>query len=346
MRTGTDKNLNVEILRIFLTIAVCLHHFRLYSDALPYGGGYIAVDGFFIISGYYLSKHLIVKMADKEEHVFSYIKMRYIRLFPDYFLAFFISFSYRWLIKEIPSTNLWGYVREALMIEFGGVGSGQRINPPDWYCGYLLLAYIVVYIYIKRMKNHQSFLYVTGFMAVCGYIMFAFFSYHINIYPQNQSVLSIAIGRAVAGLLMGCFIYLLDCKTCDIIGKKRCCIRYTVMLFIGIVLIYILFWKNFIPYIDYMAIFLFAILFYLSVSTEGRCRNQKVRCIIEYFGRLCFTIYLNHYLIALIFVRYSLLRMLDWKVVSLCFLSVVFIFSSIVFEIRNFLVLEASEAVQ
>lgn len=337
MRNEMDKNLNVEILRLFLTAAVCLHHFRIYSDAFPYGGGYIAVDAFFIISGYYLSKHLMVKMEEGEEKVIDYVIIRYKRFFPEYFLAFVISFSCRWFMKAIPSKDWWGYAREALMIEFWGMDSGLRINPPDWYCGYLLLSYIVVYIYIKQMKKYNYFIYITAFLTIGCYAVFAVYSPHMNIYPQYQSILNIAIGRGIAGLLLGCVVYLLNQNTRGIIDKKKGSLRYILMLLIGGVLIYVLFWENFLPYIDYAAIFLFSVLFYLAVSAEGRYKNIHCRRIIEYLGKLCFTVYLNHYLIAFIFAKYSLFRMLDWKIVSICYLIVVFIFANIVLEIKKLL---------
>lgn len=337
MKDETDKNLNVEIVRIFLTAAVCLHHFRLYSDAFPYGGGYIAVDAFFIISGYYLSRHLMVNMGGRKQGVIDYVIIRYKRLFPEYFLAFVISFICRWFMREIPSEDWWGYVREALMIEFWGMDSGLRINPPSWYCGYLLLAYIVVYPYIKHMKKYNNFIYITVFFTIGCYAAFAFYSPHMNIYPRYQSILNVAVGRGIAGLLQGCVIYLLNQKTRGIIDKEKRSLRYLLMFFIGIVLLYILFWENFLPYIDYAAIFLFSVLFYLVVSTKGEYKNIYCRRIIEYLGKLCFTVYLNHYLIAFIFARYSLFRMLDWKTVSICFLIAVFIFANIVFGIKKIL---------
>ncbi len=338
MRSGgnkTEKNIGVELLRIFLTTAVCLHHFRMYSDAFPYGGAPPAVDCFFIISGYYLSKHLLGNEMKVEESGAKYIWVRYKKLLPDYFFAFAIAFISRLVIGAIPATDWFGYIREALMIEFWGIDISARINPPDWYCGYLLLADIIMYIYFKWMKKNRAFLYVTGILAVGIYFMFASRVSHINIYPQYQSVLSVAIFRAMAGLLLGCSIYLINQKTCCIIRELNNVVRYTLMLFLGVGLAYLLFWKDPVPYIAYVAILLFAILFYLTVSMEEKHYNIYFRRIIEYLGGLCFTVYLNHYLIAFIFDKYSLLRMLDWKTVSLCFLIVVFIFSNFVFWIEK-----------
>lgn len=70
---------------------------------------------------------------------------------------------------------------------------------------------------------------------------------------------------------------------------------------------------------------------------EMKCISRKLRGIIEYLGELSFSIYLNHYLIAFIFNKYSWFRSLDWKIVSLLFLAIVFIFSNMVFGMRKVL---------
>lgn len=333
-----DKNINVELLRIFLTVAVCLHHFRLYSDALPYGGGYIAVDCFFIICGYYMARHIMEKRSEIREGSLQYIYKRYIRLFPEYFLAFLIAFIFRAFAGEIPSGHWWGYVREALMIEFWCVDSVQRINPPDWYCGYLLLASVVIYEYIKWMRGRIGLIYMTGIAAAGLYAILMFHSNDINIYPQYRCVLSVAILRAFAGLLLGCFVYLLDRRTCDIIisyYKKR--VSYIVIAFLIMGVAYILLWENSWLYIDYVAIVLFVFLFLIAVKIKinySACFCHIVECV----GMLCYSIYLNHYLVAFIFNKYRLCKMLDWKVTSFIYLIVVCVFSGGVFLFEKALV--------
>lgn len=41
---GKVRKREVEILRFWCTIAICMHHLRCCSESLPYGGGYLAVD--------------------------------------------------------------------------------------------------------------------------------------------------------------------------------------------------------------------------------------------------------------------------------------------------------------
>ncbi len=335
-----EKNINVELLRIFLTVAVCLHHFRLYSDTLPYGGGYIAVDCFFIISGYYMARHIMENESGSTEVSLQYIYKRYSRLFPEYFLAFVFAFLFKVIVGEIPSGHWWGYMKEALMIEFWCVDSGQRINPPDWYCGYLLLASGMIYEYMKRMRKSISLIYVTGTAAVGMYVILMFYSSNINIYPQYRCILSVAILRGIAGLLFGCWVYLLDKRICGIISKQNRTVSHIFACSLSVGFAYILLWKNFLPYVDYFAIVLFIFLFCLALNIKMISSNACFKRIVEYVGEQSYSIYLNHYLIAFMFSKYRWFKGLDWKVISLVYLVVVYVFSSGVFLLeRNVFVL-------
>lgn len=327
------KNYNVELLRLFLTVAICLHHFRLYSSALPYGGGYIAVDCFFIISGYYLGRHIGDK-RNREEHVQNYIWARWKRLYPDYIIAFGIAFLFRVITGVISKWN-GGNLREALMIEFWCVNIEERINPPDWYCGYLIMASGIVYLFIRYFTNKKFVKYITGITVTLLYLVFMCSYSHINIYPQYQTVLSIAIVRALAGLLLGYFIYLLAGNSYDIIKKYSKIVGLFLIPFSVIGLAYILLWDNSIPYMDYLAILLFVILFYFVIEAPMEYKSTLIKKTMTFMGELCYVIYLNHYLVAFIFNKYSLFRGLDWKVTSLFFLISVFVFSMVMYILRR-----------
>lgn len=325
------KNYSVELLRIFLTVSVCLHHFRLYSNAFPYGGGYIAVDCFFIISGYYMGKHI---EKNKEEQVWNYIWDRWKRLYLDYILAFGIAFLVRLIIGEITPWN-GGNLREALMIEFCCVNIQNRINPPDWYCGYLLLASGIIYMIVRYLTNKKFVKYIIGISTILLYLAVLRSYSYINIYPQYQTVLSFAIVRALAGLFLGYFIYLLAGKTNGIIKKYSKGFELIMIPILTMGLVYILLWDNSIPYIDYFAIFLFAILFYFVLKNPMEFKGSLIKKIIAFGGKVCYVVYLNHYLVALIFNKYSLFRKLDWKMISLLFLIIVFIFSVVMYMLRR-----------
>lgn len=330
-----NRNLNVELLRIFLTLTVCLHHFRMYSNALPYGGGYVAVDCFFIISGFYLAKHVMGNGSENIENALQYIIQRYIRLFPEYFIAFSISLICRFIMNGVLPGNWMGYVKEMLMIEFWCLDSSERVNPPDWYCGYLLLASVIVFIYMKQIRKYKMPIYITGIMTTALYVYLACYSSHINLYPQYRIGISIAIFRALAGLLMGCLIYLLNYVRCNDSNHEKSKFLYILMVPLGIALSYILLWENRLPYIDYAAIFFFALLFSFAVNMKRKKYNIYFEGVITYLGKMCFTVYLNHYIVAYVFAKYSLFRELDWKITSMLFLAGTFIFSYFIYQLIN-----------
>ena len=146
-----NKNREIETLRFLFTIAVCMHHLRYCSVELPYGGGYIAVDFFFIISGFYLRASYKTKGANIG--VCQYLKKRYSRLIKDYIIAFMVALVINVIIFDLNiSSNCFPYLKEAIMLEFGCMDSSLRINPPDWYCGYLILSSGLVYFFLQ-MKN-------------------------------------------------------------------------------------------------------------------------------------------------------------------------------------------------
>ena len=150
------RKLSIEVLRIWFTICICLHHFHMYSENLPFGGGYLAVDFFYMISGFYLMDNF----SRQKETSFNictlgrYIKKRYIRLWPDYLWAFLMTLCIKIVLgRAFKYTNIWMLIQELLMVDFNFSSVSTRINPATWYCSYLLLTSIIVYVLLSFRKK-------------------------------------------------------------------------------------------------------------------------------------------------------------------------------------------------
>jgi len=75
-------------IRLFLAFAVLMSHAQVYDfNVIP---GHVAVQAFFIISGFYMS--LILNQKYKECSVFVFYTNRLLRLFPTYLFMLFVSF--------------------------------------------------------------------------------------------------------------------------------------------------------------------------------------------------------------------------------------------------------------
>ena len=82
---NSDKKMqNVECLRFLFTLGICVHHF-LFASGL-YSNGYLAVEFFFILSGF-----LLVYTFNARKTVTTFIKSKIIRFVP---ILFFVSLLY------------------------------------------------------------------------------------------------------------------------------------------------------------------------------------------------------------------------------------------------------------
>lgn len=327
-----DRKREIEVLRIWCTIAVCLHHLRYCSDALPYGGGYIAVDFFFIVSGFYLRQYFVSRNDLSDNDVCKYIGKRYLRLIKDYIPAFTIALIVNVIYFDYnPISNLFLYIKEGLMIEIGCIDSTLRINPPDWYCGYLIIASWVTYLLLKYIKRNVSALSLTT--AIIMYIVLWGLYGHINIFPIQSCVVSTALIRGVAGQLLGVFLYEL------ITGNGLKCIlpqRTMQCLFVVLVVIvsYMLFWDTAYGLSDYVCVILLAVLFYLSQFVQFDIFMRIDGSIWNVLSELTYVVFLNHYIVIKLFDFYNLFQYMDWKAASLLYLVIIVVFSFIMLKVR------------
>lgn len=331
------KNALIEGFRFLFSIIICLHHFRIFSDVMPYGGGYLCVDFFCIISGYFLARYCD-KLNRKPyiKDISQYFAGRWIRLFPYYIFAWLTALITQIFILEKKLTlGSSYYIREALMIEFYCMPSGERLNPPDWYCGYLLMAILIILI-IRALFKEKIFYIFVFFLGIAGYLYLAIVLGILNIFPINECIISIALIRITAGICMGCAAN----KLSQIIKEKwpgNIGIKYVGLFIAMIYILYMTLYDSGYSFTDYIVVFLFWVAFTVVISNEGICLNDKMTHLFTYLGSLSYAIYLLHYTVVRLFVKYRWFESYDWKCVSVIFIVVVAISAIIFINILKFL---------
>lgn len=328
-----SRTLEVEILRLWCTIAVCLHHLRYCSESLPYGGGYIAVDFFFMVSGFYLRQSYVEKKGGNMGTV-EFIKKRYFRLYKDYIISFGIALlvSLSILGMELGGNISW-YIREAFMLEVGNIESGLRINPPGWYCGYLLLASVIVYIFQKKTKRWVGSLSLS--VGVIIYILLAVIKGHLCIFPLSEGINWLAVLRAIAGLLIGFFIFEIYKNKSSIKGSK---LILKIIYFLGITIIsYMLFWNTAFSITDYIVLPIFAILIFVSQFIEIKCLSKIDDKIWKTLSQMIYIAFLNHYVIVKLIGFYNVMNFMDWKLLSILYITTILGVSYLLLLVRRWL---------
>ena len=142
------KSISVEALRFIFMVVIAVWHFGRIN---PFTHGYIAVDFYFLLSGYLLygsyTKHKYDAMRYTEE------KLK--RFYPEYILVFIIAFLMKLhlLLRDNDAvTTFLNAISEGLLIHSVGIFGGG-VNQPAWYISVLIvgggLLYAILYEYKK-----------------------------------------------------------------------------------------------------------------------------------------------------------------------------------------------------
>lgn len=146
----SKRNSLIELYRFLFALVVVKNH-GMFPYTGPYiGPGRIAVEFFFVLSGYLLIKSLdkfmeLPMMVGLFKFIFRKIKSMFIPLV----IALCFNIFYKILIKDY-SLDIWGYL---------------------WYVEKMLLFFIIYFIIRKIFKNTKTFwIITTGIFVICAII--------------------------------------------------------------------------------------------------------------------------------------------------------------------------------
>ncbi len=340
-KTGSKKNVYVEVVRIFLTLAICMHHFRMFSQELPYGGGYLATDCFFMIGGFYIVRWINRHYSEERILIGQYLKLRIKRLYPQYLFALSLSLMmYIFVIRRTFEGEILRYISEALMLPVYYNDAGKRIIPPDWYVGYLLLGSIIVFLLIWGFKKNRivssvAFLLIavsSACMLVGNYIS-------LCAYPSDQGIFSIyGLCRTLLGMSIGVLIAKLsEFKGINKIMRAvdRSIAEKALLILLSFTMLYFLFWYPGWSYRDYIPVAVFAVLFFMISDKEGKLIGDRFDGIICGLSSKCYIVFLNHFIVVYTFRQYLRGLALDWKAISVLYFLVVIIYVSLICLIQH-----------
>ncbi len=148
------RNNILDFYRIIFTLIICLHHFQGILDTKIISTGYIGVEFFFILSGFFLYKSF---KKNNNETAFQYTVKRIKRLYPEYILAFILCFILQMAQsgKEKSVDCIFQGISEITLMQNIGIFRGG-FNYPLWYLSVLIFAGYIVYELLKKDKETFS----------------------------------------------------------------------------------------------------------------------------------------------------------------------------------------------
>ena len=120
------KNYAVQVYRILCTLIICWHHFQGAVGKIEIlKHGYICVEFFFILSGYFLARYFAEEETNGGHSTVGYLLHRIKRLYPEYCFAAVVAI----LIIGIGGHKFTPVkaIAEMLMIQYLGIIGGGII---------------------------------------------------------------------------------------------------------------------------------------------------------------------------------------------------------------------------
>lgn len=212
-----ERNSWVDIWRFIFSIIIVLVHY----GTCP--GGYLGVEFFFLLSGYYLARTVEFDLENNEkkdaiDNTWAYTKKRFFKFFPYMATGYTVGF----VIRHIDNTPRGGGIIKDFALSLGEVSmvamSGLDNKPhytSGWYLSALLIAsFILYYIYFKNKKFFVNMILPCLVLWGLGYSYQNYGGFEDG-YLWNGLFFS-GMLRALIELSMGIYAYVLTVKLKEI----------------------------------------------------------------------------------------------------------------------------------
>lgn len=325
---------------IFSIVIAFFHTVKLYPELSNkiFKGGYIGVEFFFLISGFYFAKKVLESKTTKKENIGEYtIKFVFnaIKNLIPYIIicfiaimsvtAYFDSFSKRELVNSI-----W-YLTLFRQLGFYSIDVTNHL----WYLTALLLSYMILCPLIKKYK--ENFIYIFSPLIVLlglGYLNHTSGTLSVS-YGTWDVICYNGMYRAIIEVNIGMIIYIISKKIKKLNFTKIGEIAMTILGEGGLILVLIGAQIADKPgtydYFYLLLMFISIIIITSEKTLELKFLSNKFTMFME---KISIPIYINHVPIIL------LLYYLNINTITPELLSVIAIMSTIIISIIEYLIIE------
>lgn len=343
-----QRNGLIDFYRFVFALIIVIHH-AMWLDGRYIGdienkvffrGGYSAVEFFFILSGYLLSKKAYDnQMNDKiGELTWNEITKRVKALYPSFIISYVIALSVRYYFYNVDILEtVSSSIGELTLLLGVGFSFGNIIIGPIWYFSDLLISILLLFPLMKKYKNSFSTI-IAPIIVFLGYGYLAMTFKHLAITIDQLGIICGGILRGCCGVALGNMMYYLSLKDkINFTGFGKIILR----LFRITCFILVIFFMNAHSgdYFDFIEIMLFAIIILLSFKYDY---NKKIfdNRIMNILGEYSAVLYVVHY--SLIQIPKSTwpetwkMEYIMWIVMTNVVSIIVFVFIKLVFpKIKN-----------
>ena len=319
---------------IFACVIVLFHCSSFYQNYNNYfvKGGYIAVEFFFIVSGFYMAKKAFKKQTKnigKEtiEYIWNVIK----KLIP--YLA--ISYIATLIIKIVYDSHKifeWANsIWNLLLLRQVGFNS-LLMNNQLWYLTSMILAIMILYPLLKKYK--ENFIYIVSPLIILiglGYLNKNFGWRGLDhAYQIWDKIWYTGTIRAIIEFNIGFIIYLINkkCKKVEYTKTGIAILTITSNFLLALVIIMIQFLDNSKNY-DYIMLLFISIAIGIMISEKTKELKILSNKKIYYLEKISMPMYINHIFFIELINKLEVFSQIAPMCKSIIVLIITIVFSSI-----------------
>lgn len=290
---------SIELLRFCFALAIIGHHISKIYPQVPYIGGYLGVDFFFMISGGFLAKNvkkletncISESMSTTLSASNNYLLKRFMSILPYFFISTLIGYFVRIISTGNAISPLYLFNDFFLLIEYGfDAPSGTGTT---WYLSAMFISLFVLYPIIRRyyyfyvkyfgmfvsLIIYGTFIHTDGYVGYSNQFLFGFFS--------------AGVLRAIAGMTMGAVAFELA-KKLNRFKSVRVKTLFTILGF-GLYLSEFYFMHCDNRALDQIEIFIIFFAIIISFSGNHLLSGLLNNKLSYYLGRFSMVLFMNHF---------------------------------------------------
>lgn len=336
------RNGLISMMKFIFAIIIVLFHgnsIKGENKFLIAYNGYICVEFFFIVSGYFFAK-LVERDWNKKTNIYKdnvNIIIRKLKKFlPFTIVASAILIVIKLLFNEISMGNIFLSVFNTFLVDMSGMIT-YRINIPVWYLSALLISMFILYPIIR--KNKEKYIYYFAPLIVlfgAGYINNNFTN--LDVWNNKWNLfISAGLVRSMMDINIGILIYFfiknIQEKIQKISTKVKIILNIITFLLYSFFFCFIFFYER-TGKLDFFALLIISLSTLLSFSgvIYDKFLNNK---FVYYLEKLSLPIFINHFIFKDIFNKMGSSN--NYKFI---FLLIIYVLSSVVFSMLELKIMD------
>ena len=206
------KNYQIELLRFIAAIVIVCHHsMNIRMENRIFYGGWIYVEFFYLLTGYFSAMHIVEKRVRDEIETVKYVLNKILYLIPYAYVGILIEYVYFRITNVLTLEQRIkcdiDILLNCMFLNHSGLGI-YAFNGPLWYVqGILLVLPFVLIILMKKQRLYK--IYLCWIIPISMYSILIMWHGTLQWWTGTFETVVHCVFRSCAAMMLGSFTYFL-----------------------------------------------------------------------------------------------------------------------------------------